>query len=75
MKSASKFTKALPLAAALLLGGCDVSPLEVETVSRNRIMWVEDERETDVHLLRLTSPVDSLAVAAVPGEGERGNAH
>lgn len=63
MRSASKYMRALPFAVALVLGGCDVSPLEVDTVSRNRIMRFDDERDDDVYQLRLTSPGDSAGIA------------
>ena len=46
MKPATLHWKALPLAAALLLGGCELSPMGVESSETTQgPMWIEDERE------------------------------
>lgn len=65
MRTTWKTLSALPLAAALLLlGGCDVNPLGVEPADTSRLIWIEDEPELEVWLIRPTSPVDSVGVAA-----------
>ena len=65
MRTTSRTLNALPLAAALLLlGGCDISPVGVDPAEEGRLIWIEDEPELEVWLIRPTSPVDSLGRAA-----------
>jgi hypothetical protein len=74
MRTTWKILNALPLAAALLLlGGCDVSPMGVDPAAEDgRLIWIEDEPELEVWLIRPTSPVDSLGRAAGARADEQG---